>query len=123
MNDAVVVDEGGRRDVRGRRRVSVQMRERLLDQFECSGMTQRAFARREGINYHTLVSWRHKRLNRGEAGDALVFHEAQLTADRGGGGESFRGEPGSPVEVVLPDGVLVRGGDARALAAVVRLLR
>ncbi|KAF0093273.1 MAG: hypothetical protein E1N59_2965 [Puniceicoccaceae bacterium 5H] len=53
-----VVEDGSRRDVRGRRRVGAAERERLLAELGQSGLTLRAFAAREGLNYHTLLGWR-----------------------------------------------------------------
>ena len=52
-----VVETGARHDGRGRRLESALERERLLERYDASGLTQRAFAQREGINYHTFVAW------------------------------------------------------------------
>lgn len=56
-----VVQREGRRDTRGRRIESEKEKARLLEQYDGSGLTQKAFAQREGINYHTFVSWLQQR--------------------------------------------------------------
>lgn len=47
----------GQLDERGRRLADEAEREKLLAAFAASGMTQRAFALREGINYFTFATW------------------------------------------------------------------
>jgi DNA-binding XRE family transcriptional regulator len=47
---AEVVEEKQRRDVRGRKIVDAPRRAELLAVYEASGLTQRRFARQEGIN-------------------------------------------------------------------------
>jgi len=108
----------GKRDTRGRRVIGEQERERLIAAYGESGLTQRAYARREGINYHTFVAWLGR--DRGGAG---------LTAKPGAKTVRFRevewdgGSTAAALEVRLPDGTLVRGEDPRALAALITLLR
>jgi transposase-like protein len=48
-NEIELVDNGEKRDLVGRRIVSREERERLLAAYDESGLTQRAFARGEGI--------------------------------------------------------------------------
>ena len=87
---------------------------------EASGMTQKAFARREGVRYHTLMYWLRERRRVAKAGVApsaptlppVRFHEVKLATP-----------PNSAVEVQLPDGTIVRGGAVRELIALVRALR
>ena len=94
--------------------------ERVLAAFDASGMTQGAFARREGVKYHTLVHWLRERRRNAKVCAACVpaapspmrFHEMKLTA------ASI-----PAVEVQLPDGTIVRGGAVRELIALVRALR
>lgn len=114
-----LLETGSKRDSRGRRIEGGEERERLLDAYEASGLTQKAFARREGVAYSTFVSWlkqrRHRR--RAESGaDALQseapFHELTLPGCEGGS-----------LEVCFPDGMVLRGGDASSLAALVKALR
>ena len=85
--------------------------------YAASGMTQRAFSLREGINPFTIAGWlRQKRLGQAEAKPPS-------------GGQRFvelgfpRVASGFCLEVVLPDGLVVRGSEAKQLAALVRRLR
>jgi len=48
-------------DSRGRVRVSRERRERLLDEFEKSGLSGAQFARTVGLKYQTFAYWRHQR--------------------------------------------------------------
>ena len=100
------------------RRVSgTQQREQLLREYKTSGLTQKAFALREDVNYHTLVSWlAHNR-------------PAPCATPRGGASAPAPGfveiaapAPRAPLEVILRDGRRVRGEDPAALAALARLL-
>lgn len=72
-----VVEDGSRRDVRGRRRVGVAERERLLAELAQSGLTLRAFAAREGLNYHTLLGWRARSSRAGRDAESLSAAEAE----------------------------------------------
>ena len=115
-----LVDDGGKRDVRGRRIIKAAERERLIAAYENSGLTQKAFCEREGINRHTFISWLGKKRAGGGESRPEVFQEVLLAAgpDPGPGpGSDFR------VEVQLGSGEIVRGSDAGAVAKVVRLLR
>ncbi len=113
-----VVDAGPKRDARGRRVTDQARREAVLSAYDQSGLTQKAFAQREGINIHTFVSWlQHRRRwtppqNTGGA-DVAAFTELSTS------GASVA----SALEVVLPGGVVVRGRSATEVAALVRALR
>ena len=52
----LVVDET-KRDTKGRRITPKERREELLNEYEQSGLTQAAFARRAGVNHPTFASW------------------------------------------------------------------
>ena len=45
------MDEKRKRDTRGRKIATSERRAELLAAFDASGLTQRAFARREGVNF------------------------------------------------------------------------
>ncbi|HVU17415.1 MAG TPA: hypothetical protein VHD32_10840, partial [Candidatus Didemnitutus sp.] len=51
-----LVETGEKRDTLGRRRTPVERRGELLALYRQSGLTQRAFARREGLNYTTFCT-------------------------------------------------------------------
>src|SRR2546421_2972874 len=97
-----VLDEKSKRDTRGRKIIEGARREELLASYEQSGLTQKAFSRREGINYHTLVAWLSQQRRSAPAvgpGTApLRFEEVRLQ------GVDLPG-----LEVRLPEGTVVRG--------------
>jgi len=109
---AEVVETGQRRDTRGRRIERAEQRAALIAAYEKSGLTQQAFAEREGVEFFTFAAWlaRHRR-----ATGKPTFAEVALKATRVA--------PQSIVEVVLRDGVTVRGSDADQVAALVERLR
>lgn len=109
-----LVDDGGRRDRRGRVSWPKERREQLLAEYERSGLSQAAFARREGVRYPTFAHWVQES-RRGASAEARGvvprFVEVDVAA------------PGlSELSVVLPGGLIARGADAGALAALVRAL-
>ena len=119
MKSSAVVEtlQVAKHDERGRRIADAQEKEALMAGYAASGMTQRAFSLREGINPFTFAGWlRQKRL-------------AQAEAKPPSGGQRFvelgfpRVESGFSLEVVLPDGLIVRGSEAKQLAALIRGLR
>ena len=114
--DFEVVDSGGKRDGRGRRLERQEEKERLLELYDRSGLTQKAFAEREGINYHTFVAWLGRRRGSKHGGSParMDFTEFRLDAPVRSCGS---------LEVCLSDGTVVRGGDAGELAALVKALR
>ena len=120
-NITEVVEDQGVRDTRGRRITSQQRRAELLAQYKTSGMTQKAYAKRVGVNVHTFVSWLadEKRGAAGSvvpagAGKPMRFVELAVPAGIGAGA--------GLLEVVLRDGRVARGSDAAALAQLTRLL-
>ena len=58
---AELVTSEEKRDSRGRRIASDARREAVLAAYDRCGVTQRAFARSEGVSYHTLVTWLTRR--------------------------------------------------------------
>ena len=100
-----VVDTGEKRDVHGRRITPAGRRKELVAVWRQSGLTQAAFARREGINCTTFCSWvQQSRPECPSSASAQVrFAEVDVTA--------AASAPG--VEVRLGDGVVVRGTDGK----------
>jgi transposase-like protein len=109
-----VVDDKQKHDRRGRRIVAPERRAQLLAAYDTSGLTQSAFARREGINFHTFVAWLGLRSKAGATAPAVRFQEVCLVP-------TSRTEP--TLEVVLPGGLVVRGTSAACVAELVRALR
>jgi transposase-like protein len=120
MKSSAVVEtlEIARQDERGRRLAEGPEREALIAGYANSGMTQRAFARAEGINPYTFAGWlRKSRLRTAPATSAPPlgprFVELGLP----------RVAAGFEIEVVLPDGVVVWGREVKQVAALIRGLR
>ncbi len=106
-----VVETGARRDTRGRRIATAEEKTALIAAYAQSGLTQRAFAQREGVKYCTFAAWlgRHRR----ETGRAR-FAEVDLGRVAGAG---------LALEITLPDGLIVRGTDVEQLALLIGRLR
>ena len=130
-----LVETGERRDTLGRRRTPAERRAELLAAFRTSGLTQRAFARREGLNYTTFCTWAQAARRSGRLPVAPAGRKPRLRPVAGTGpGWPFvevQPAPAGPtpaagaagLEVRLPDGTLLRGGSAAGLAKLVRALR
>jgi len=118
-----IVDDGAKRDRRGRVSWPKHRRDELLAEYGRSGLSQAAFARREGVRYATFAHWvqRARKEPRGLCGNnrpvaAPRFAEVRLGAD-------MPAPPGMPeLSVALPGGLIARGADAAALAVLVRAL-
>lgn len=112
-----LVETGETRDRVGRKITPAPRREELVSAWRESGLTQAAFARREGVRYPTFANWvqQARQVGRRVPGSApqVRFAEVQVPAAMNA----------PAVEVRLVDGTLVRGTSAREVAAVVRALR
>lgn len=122
MESIEVEVQENKRDERGRQLRSAEQWAVLAEQYRQSGLTQKAFARREGIKYATFVAWlgRLRRQDRVAAG-ALP---AKTTSPRFATfqlGSTAATE--TPLEVVLPDSTRLRGQQPELLAALVKALR
>ena len=109
---AEVVDTGQVRDKRGRKIVRAEERAALLAAYATSGLTQRAFAEREGVKYCTFTMWLAKQRKAGP-GPKVAFARVDLNG----------GRMAAAMEVVLPDGVVVRGNTVEQVLALVAQLR
>ena len=115
--NAEILDGGEKRDTRGRKIADAARRTEVVAAYATSGLTQKAFARREGVNYHTLVAWLGREQRPGPrlptaTPGPIRFRPVQL------GPTTHRAE----LEVALPGGLVVRGGDAAQVAALVKAL-
>jgi transposase len=87
----------------------------LLEAYAASDLTQRAFAKREGINFHTFIGWlQRQRGSGGAAAPAMRFQKVRVTTAP---------QSVAPLEVVLPGGLIVRGQEIAAVAELVQALR
>ncbi len=120
----LVVDET-KRDSKGRRITPKARREELLAAYEQSGLTQAAFARREGVKYQTFATWvsegrRHATaVGLSKSVVPVRFAEVNLPPPK----PSELSANAGALSVTLPDGLVVRGAEAAAVAALVKALR
>lgn len=115
-------------DTRGRRITEPKRKAEIISGYAASGLTQKAYARSEGVNYHTLVSW----LGQSRLVGGSRPRSKQQTEAKAPGFAQITWPPplpGAPaettaarLEVVLPDGVIVRGDDPASLVVLLRAL-
>ena len=118
--EAEVCLESGKSDRQGRRIRGAAEWSCILERYDSSGLTQRAFCAREGLRFGTLVAWLgRRRKSGGVVSDSEQsepkFHELSLSRPSASSSASL--------EVNLPDGTVLRGSQASELAELVRLLR
>jgi transposase-like protein len=112
-----VVETGEKRDRRGRRMTPAERREAIVREYRASGLTQAAFARREGLNYSTFAGWVLKSAKT-PSSRPIQFAQLRLPASLP---RSLA--TSAALEVRLTDGTSVRGNNAAELAQLVRALR
>ena len=120
-----VLDLEHKQDTRGRRIADDSRRAAVVAGYAGCGLTQKAYAKREGVNYHTLVAWLgQSRRERGERGRrAASATSVPATVPRFAEVRVSAPSQPPPLEVVLPDGLIVRGIDPAALLTLVQGLR
>ena len=117
MQSIEVELESQKQDERGRQLRRPEEWAKLIERYDQSGLTQKAFAKHEGIKYPTLVAWlgrrRREALRAGSprASFATLRLDAPPSVAR------------APLEVVLPDGTRLRGDEPMQIAALVKALR
>ena len=105
----------------GRQRYSEDYKRQVLDAFDASGMSGKAFAAHCGVKYPTFASWLAKRRRAtqpAEVSEAGSDSPAFLFAEIGEGCDAL--------ELTLPGGITARAttaGQARLLAALICALR
>ena len=109
-----LVETGSKRDGRGRKITTPAEKEALVAQYRNSGLTQRAFAEREGIKFSTFTAWVQGRRLASRGGRKVRFAEVPVMTSA----PMLMG-----LAVQLPDGLVVRGSNASEVAALVRALR
>lgn len=129
MITAELVPDETKRDTKGRKITPKARREELLNEYEQSGLTQAAFARRAGVNYPTFASWIQGRRERTamplrprepiRAQQQVQFAEVNLPPPT----PRELGRNTESLSVTMPDGLVVRGADAVEVAALVKALR
>ena len=99
-----------KRDERGRRMTAAAERAAVVRAYEESGLTQKAFAEREGVKYTTFVSWVQD-ARRAGVDRKVRFAEVALP------------RAGTALEVQLRDGTTIRGSNVEDVARLLRLVR
>jgi len=113
-----LIETGDRRDELGRRIVPAARRAELVRAYAASGLTQAAFARREGLKYTTFAHWVQVVAKSAPGRSAVQFAEVRLPLAAPGGPRGA-----GRLEVRLADGTVLSGNDATELAALVRAVR
>jgi hypothetical protein len=111
-----VMQEAAKRDARGRKIIEVERWRELVTAYELSGLTQAEFARQEAVNYHTFVAWLGRCRRQGPTTRmpaAARFLEATVPVSK---------TAGWALEVVLPNGIVIRGTEAGAIAGLIKAL-
>ena len=125
--EAELIETGEQRDALGRRRTPRERRAELLAAYRQSGLTQKAFARREGITYTTFCCWAQAERRKGKLPVAPAGRKRQRTQRvppvRFVEAALAPTSASAPLEVRLPDGTMLRGASVAELAALVRALR
>ena len=111
---AELVVENQKRDLSGRKLIGDERRAAMLAAYDRSELTQREFAEREGVSYHTLVTWLVRRRREQQVKTAaptpVRFAEVRMPRLKG------------PTEVCLPNGIVIRGGDPAEIVTLVKAL-
>ncbi len=116
-----LVDDQRKHDTRGRHIAGPERRAEIIAGYAPSGLTQKAYARREGVNYHTFVAWLGQSRRHAAPSAAVPAVEADTPRFAQLAWPPAASIP-SRLEVVLPDGVTVRGDDAAAMLVLLRVL-
>jgi len=114
-----LIGDESKRDSRGSRIYGEERKRELIAEWRASGLTQRVFAQKVGVKYCTLTSWTCKRRGVGKsasAGPVMAFQELSMVP-------AAKSTGAASLEIVLPDGIVVRGSHASELVTLVRELR
>ena len=111
---AEVVALEQKRDTRGRRITPRERRIELVAAYRASGLTQKEFARREGISEASLAKWSSPS---GGVDRAAVVRFAETKIEAGALAARWA------FEITLPNGYLVRAASAAGLAELLAIIR
>lgn len=97
-------------DARGRVRTPRERREKILDEYERSGMSGAAFAAMVGMKYPTLASWIQQRRRQGKQTEAAPGAVSWVEIGRGPEAEAgaMRVQIGAVVRVEVANGQQAR---------------
>jgi hypothetical protein len=108
-------------DGKGRVRMPAEQREKLLAEFERSGISGPQFAAVVGVKYQTLAGWARKRRQRGEA--KVISPVPPVSAARWLEAEVAGTSASGPLILHLPCGVRLEVADAKQAVLAARLVQ
>jgi transposase-like protein len=108
-----IVDSGEKKDARGHKLITAKERAAMIAAYEQSGLTQKAFASREGVRFSTFTAWLRRHRQQGAGSANTAFTELRLPTVR----SSWT------MEIALPNGIIIRGHAASNVTALVNALR
>jgi transposase-like protein len=120
---AELIETGEKRDACGRRMTPVQRRSAIVRAYRASGLTQAAFARREGLNYSTFAGWVLKVAKAELAKNSVQFAQLRLPMSSLSAPSAPAESETASLEVRLTDGTSIRGNRVNELVLLVRALR
>jgi transposase-like protein len=113
MIAAELVETGAKKDARGRRLVVRAEAKAAVAAYERSGLTQREFAKQEGIKFFTFTGWLRRYR---PAGGKPAFAEVRVAQP------APQATAKSKLTVKLPSGLVIRGTDGAAMADLIKRL-
>jgi len=116
-----VVDDKQRRDARGRRIVWKERKKELLIAYDGSDLSQREFARRKAIKFHTLVEWLQRR--RRALGTKPPSRFKELSLPLPFVPKRIGTVAAAALEAQLADGTTIPGSNVEEIAQLLRLIR
>jgi transposase-like protein len=108
-----IVDNGEKKDARGHKLITAKERTALIAAYEQSGLTQKAFAMREGVRFSTFTAWLRRYRKQAGGRDHPAFTELRLATVR----------PAWAMEIALPNGIVIRANQAQSVTTLVSALR
>lgn len=107
----------------GRQRTPAARRERLLDEFERSGLSGTKFAALTGVNYSTFAAWAHRRRKQQESGVSAASKPADPVRWLEAVVEPGQSAVAAGVVLRLPGGVSLELTQANQASLIVSLIR
>jgi hypothetical protein len=119
------MDLDGDQHSRHRTVVDEKRRAELLADYKQSGLTQREYTQRKGIDYNTFGAWLWQQQHRREAPapePRPLVRPSPARVEVMVPGKLEAASPGK-LEVTLPNKIVVRGDDPTAIASIIQALR
>jgi len=110
-----VVETDMRKDLRGRRYYSSKQIQEILENYNKSDLTQRAFAVRECVSYSTLTTWLMQR--RFKVKENPNFAEVALSKPRNRDESKEMG-----LQIQLTNEIILRGSNSEQLALLLKAI-